>query len=187
MPPTSSPSSRIETPRLVVRCWRADDAPLLRAAVDESLEHLREWMDWALAEPTPLEETRARLEGYERRFLDGEDFTYGIFDVTESEVVGGCGLHPRIGDGGLEIGYWIRATRIGRGFATEAARALTDAAFGVRGIDRVQIHCDPANERSGNVARKLGFALVEHRVEDAATPDGLLRDTLVFRVHRDGW
>ncbi len=60
---------------------------------------------------------------------------------------------------GLEIGYWIHPAFIGRGLATAAARLVTEAAFSVPGIDRVEIHHDRANEISGAIPRKLGFTL----------------------------
>ena len=47
-----SPTPVLETERLVLRCWRPSDAPLLRDAVDSSLDHLREWMPWAEDEPS---------------------------------------------------------------------------------------------------------------------------------------
>lgn len=40
----SAPAYRIVTPRLVIRCWNPPDAPLLKAAIDASLDHLRAWM-----------------------------------------------------------------------------------------------------------------------------------------------
>ena len=50
----SPPPYRIETDRLTIRCWEPRDAPLLKQAVDASLDHLRPWMPWARDEPTPL-------------------------------------------------------------------------------------------------------------------------------------
>jgi hypothetical protein len=38
------PAYRIHTKRLIIRCWRPKDAPLLKLAIDESLDHLRQWM-----------------------------------------------------------------------------------------------------------------------------------------------
>ena len=45
------PAYRIHTQRLVLRCWQPTDAPLLKAAIDASLEHLRPWLPWAQHEP----------------------------------------------------------------------------------------------------------------------------------------
>ena len=47
--------------RLVLRCWNPADAPLLKAAIDGSLEHLRPWMPWARHEPEALEAKVERL------------------------------------------------------------------------------------------------------------------------------
>ncbi len=64
----------------------------------------------------------------------------------------------RRGPGGLEIGYWVARDRTGRGMATAAAAALTEAAFGLPGIERVEIVHDLNNAASGQVPRKLGYA-----------------------------
>jgi RimJ/RimL family protein N-acetyltransferase len=48
---------RIETPRFVLRRWEPDDAPLLKHAVDSSIEHLLPWMPWARYEPQSLDES----------------------------------------------------------------------------------------------------------------------------------
>ena len=152
------PPYLIRTDRLTIRCWEPRDAPRLKEALDTSLEHLRPWMPWVAHEPTSLEAKVDLLRRFRGRFDLGEDFVYGILARDESEVVGGSGLHTRIGTGALEIGYWIRASRIGRGFAREAAAALTKVAFGVCGVDRVEIHVDPANDASLRVPRVLGFA-----------------------------
>ena len=45
--------------------------------------------------------------------------------VTETKQLGGSGLHPRGGDGSLEIGYWVAADAIGQGIATESTAVLT--------------------------------------------------------------
>jgi RimJ/RimL family protein N-acetyltransferase len=61
----------------------------------------------------------ARAEDRARRVLSSfdavENFTYGIFAADEAEVLGGTGLHPRVGLGGLEIGYWVRASATRQG------------------------------------------------------------------------
>ena len=181
---TVDPPYRVETERLVVRCWEPRDAPLLKDAIDSSLDHLRPWMPWARAEPQSLEEKVQLLRRFRGQFDLGTDFVYGIFSADESEVVGGTGLHTRVGDDAFEIGYWIRAGRVGRGFATEAAAALTRVALELCAADRVEIRVDPANEASLAVPRKLGFdeeATLRRRLP---TPDGERRDAVVFVIFR---
>jgi len=151
------PPYRIRTERLLLRCWNPSDAPLLKDAIDSSLENLGRWMPWAREEPTSVEEKAELLRGFRGRFDLGQDFVYGIFNLDEAEVVGGTGLHTRAGDDALEIGYWIRDSRVGNGFASEAAAALTRVAFEVCGVDRVEIRVDPANTTSLAIPRRLGF------------------------------
>lgn len=151
------PPYRIRTERLLLRCWNPSDAPLLKDAIDSSLENLGRWMPWAREEPTSVEEKAELLRGFRGRFDLGQDFVYGIFDLDDAEVVGGTGLHTRAGDDALEIGYWIRDSRVGHGFASEAAAALTRVAFEVCGVDRVEIRVDPANTTSLAIPRRLGF------------------------------
>lgn len=101
-------------------------------------------------------------------------------------MLGGAGLHRRAEADCLEIGYWIRADRVGRGYATEAARALSIAALETPGIYRVQIDCDPRNERSIRIPEKLGYRLLELRTANKVTPMGQPRDTMVFELGRAG-
>src|SRR6185295_2082821 len=97
------PPYRIATERLVVRCWEPRDAPLLKEAVDSSIDHLREWMPWAHEEPQPLEAKVALLRRFRGNFDLGQDYVYGIFEGHESRVVGGSGLHTRLGPDAFEI------------------------------------------------------------------------------------
>lgn len=176
------PPLRIRTDRLVLRCWEPSDAPLLKSALDLSLEHLRAWLPWAAAEPSDLEAVEERLARFRREFLGGEGFVYGLFDADESEVVGGSGLMPRIGPRALEIGYWIRVDRVNRGLATEATRALTLAGLALPDVDRIEIHCDPANAASAAIPRKLGYRLREAHRQHGSDPEGQDEDTLVFEL-----
>ena len=179
----TDPPYRIVTQRLVVRCWEPRDAPLLKRAIDSSLDHLRPWMPWAANEPQTLEQKVELLRGFRGKFDLGQDFTYGIFDRGEAEVVGGTGLHTRVGEAAFEIGYWIRASRAGEGLATEAAAALTRVAFDVCGVDRLEIRTEPTNERSRAIPLKLGF------VEEATLRRRLRypepRDVVVYTLFRE--
>ena len=148
---------RVETERLVIRCWDPRDAPLLDAAISSSLNHLKPWMPWAHKEPKSMEERIELLRAFREKFDLGDDFIYGILSGNESEVVGGTGLHTRQGKHILEIGHWIRADLVRKGFATESTAALVRIAFEIAGVPRVEIRCDPKNEPSATIPRKLGF------------------------------
>jgi len=151
------PAYRIETERLVVRCWQPSDAPLLKNAVDASLQELRAFLPWAFDEPQPIDAKVELLRTFRGRFDLGQDFVYGIFDRAEKEVLGGTGLHTRAGEGAREIGYWVATKHAGQGLATESTAALVRVAFEVDRLARVEIHCDPANARSLSIPTKLGF------------------------------
>ena len=182
---TADPPYRIRTDRLVVRCWEPRDAPLLKDAVDSSLDHLRPWMPWAHDDPQSLEQKVQLLRRFRGEFDHGANFIYGIFEPNEAEAVGGTGLHPRVGAGALEIGYWIRASRVRRGYATEVSAVLARVAFDVCGVERVEIRVDPANAPSLAVPRKLGFreeATLRRRLPGGPGP---LRDVVVFSLFRD--
>ena len=180
------PPYAIRTERLAIRCWDPRDAPLLKEALDTSLDHLRPWMPWALDEPRPLQQTIDLLRRFRGMFDLGQDFVYGVLRPDEAEVVGGSGLHTRVGEGALEIGYWLRASAVGRGLARETVAALAVVAFRVCEVDRVELHIDPANDRSLRVPRALGFAeegTLRRRLPSGA--DGRPRDMVVFTLFRD--
>ena len=180
--PISGPAYRAITQRLLIRCWQPQDAPMLKEAIDASIDHLQPWMPWAMEEPTSLDTKIQRLRRFRGDFDLGNDFIYAIFDPGESKVIGGSGLHLRRGENAREIGYWIREDQINRGLATETAAALTRVAFEVDGVDRVEIHCGPNNVRSAAVPKKLGYqheATLKRRMVDS---DGELRDTMIWSL-----
>lgn len=179
------PAYRIHTPRLVIRCWQPDDAPLLKSAVDASLDHLLPWMPWATDEPEPVEDKVAHLRTFRGRFDLDQDYVYGILNRDETEVLGGTGLHTRLGAGALEIGYWIHVAYINRGLATESSAALTQVAFEIHRVERVEIHCDPENVRSAAVPRKLRFVHEATLRRRARTSAGAARDTMIWTLLRD--
>jgi RimJ/RimL family protein N-acetyltransferase len=180
-----APAYRIHTSRLVLRCWNPADAPLLTAAITASLEHLRPWMPWAHFEPESVEAKAQRLRGFRADFDSDRNFIYGIFDAEETEVLGGTGLHPRVGVGAREIGYWIHADHVGRGYATEAAAALTRVAFEVDRVRRVEIHCDPKNEPSAAIPKRLGYRYDATLRQRQQTSEGEPRDTMIWSLLRD--
>jgi RimJ/RimL family protein N-acetyltransferase len=182
------PPSRIETERLVVRCYDPRDAPLVKDAIDSSLDHLRPWMPWVELEPQTLEEKTDVLKSFRSQFDRGDNFVMGVFSADESQVLGGSGLHPRVEPGGLEIGYFIRESATRRGYVTESTAALTRVGFEICQADRIEIRIDPHNEASKGIPRKLGYA--EEATLRRRLPGregGPLRDVTIFTLFREDY
>lgn len=180
------PPYRIETDRLVIRCYDPRDAALLKEAVDGSIEHLRPWMPWIRFEPQTLDEKVQLLRGFRGEFDLGTNFPYGIFNREETKQLGGSGFHARGGEGSLEIGYWVAADAIGQGIATEVTAVQTRVGFELCGLERIDIQVEPLNERSLAIPRKLGYTqegVLRARLESG--DGGPRRDSVLFTMLRD--
>ena len=173
------------TERLELRRWRVDDHGALMAAVRVSLDELQTWMPWARTMPT-TEVQRAVIEASSARFDRGEEFAYFLFEVSAGELVGAAALHLREPQR-AEIGYWVRSDRHRRGYATEAARALTSAAFEhLPGLRAVEIRMDKGNRASAAVPSKLEYELIGEEDRDIVTPGHTGRG-LVWRTTHASW
>ena len=93
---------------------------------------------------------RNETEGWDMRTVRRHDGTF----------VGRCGIAVHDLDHGVEheVGYIIAREHWGKGYATEAASAVRDHAFGALGLHRLVALIAPGNEASVRVAEKLGMA-----------------------------
>ena len=160
----------------LLRLARVGDAKAVARAVRESFDHLVPWMPWANEESTRDAFQRQRLRGATHKAAAGDEWQYGLFPRDESSVYGSFGLMARKWPATIEIGYWVHVDHIGRGLATRASRALTNASLAIDGVTTVCIRCDEANVRSAAVPRRLGFTHVrtETRPPEAAAETGRL-------------
>ena len=98
-------------------------------------------------------------------------------------MLGGTGLHTRVGDGAFEIGYWVRADAVRQGIATSVAGALTRVGIELGGADRIEILVEVDNEvscRDPAAARLSRGGLLRRRLP---THDGSpQRDALIFSM-----
>ena len=143
----------------MLRRVHADHAEAIALAVGASLDYLKPWMAWATREATEPRTQLVRVAEADDLWETGSDFIYSILLPNEQTVIGEIGLHRRVGEGGMEIGYWVDARYAGRGLGTEAARMLTEVALAFPGVTRAEIHCDEANLASAAIPRKLGYRL----------------------------
>ena len=141
---------------------------------------------WASA-PLELEQVRERLARHAADFAAGREYIMAITDRGTGEVHGGAGLHRRRGPNALEVGYWLRTTSQGQGFATEATAALTRWAFEAHPIRQVQLRCDPNNLASVRLAQRLGYVHRTTLKQIFEMPDGRWCDSAIYSIRRDDW
>lgn len=144
---------------VTLRRWRDTDAIALHTVVQESIEHLRPWMAW-VADGYSMAAATDFVTATAEDWAAGRAYNYAIF--VSGRLAGAASLMARVGPGGLEIGYWLHPSHVGRGVATRAASLLAEEAFRA-GVRRVEIVTDVANFRSAAVPRRLGFVEVERR------------------------
>jgi RimJ/RimL family protein N-acetyltransferase len=171
---------QIESTRLVIRPPRVGDAPAMVEAIAESIDELRPWMDWAQKVPS-VEESEARFREVSAKIEAREDFQLLLFERQTGRLVGSSGLHrPDWSVPTLEIGYWVRTSLTGRGFATEAARAIAAFGFETFRARRIEIRTDSRNRASQRVAERAGFELEGILRNHMRNVDGGLRDTMLY-------
>lgn len=157
----------LSTARLRLRRWRRSDASELLPILERNLEHLRHWIPEHVYAPAPVSDLEERLAGYAADFDAARAWRFAMFQAESGDLLGEASLFPRSPEDRVpfgsadrvEIGYWLREDATGRGFASEAVRALIAAASGLPGIGIVEIRCDARNEPSVAIPRRLGFTL----------------------------
>lgn len=176
---TTNPVFRAESPRLVIRCWSADDAPAFRALLDRNDRHLRPFIPWMRDEPQTLEQTRARLEGYAQRFHAHDDYRFAWL-TTNGTLIGELIISTRRGADCREVGYLLDKDATGKGYAMEATSMATKIAFEVDGVARTEIHCSPENLPSVAIPERLGYTHLETHVQSYMDSEGKLRDSMTW-------
>ncbi|HBF28601.1 GNAT family N-acetyltransferase [Rhizobium sp.] len=146
----------LETDRLILRNWKDTDRDLFR-----EINRDPKVMEF-FAFRRSYEEADAMMERIKQLIADTGFCFYAMALKETDEAMGFCGLSdpmmPDIfPDGTIEIG-WRLATRFwGNGYVTEAASALLDYGFRIKGLDEIVSFAVEANHRSTAVMQRLGM------------------------------
>jgi RimJ/RimL family protein N-acetyltransferase len=159
----------IETARLCLRTAHEGD-------VGAIVEALNDWSvaQWLARPPFPYSQTDAQA------FIAWTREHRAVFVIADretDELLGCISLEPT-GDR-AELGYWMRPSKQGRGYAGEAMRGILALGFEEMHVATVFATVDPANERSRNLLLRNGFALVGRREREVPSRRGA-RDSLFF-------
>ncbi|MCJ1704565.1 GNAT family N-acetyltransferase [Rathayibacter sp. VKM Ac-2926] len=141
-----------DTARLRFREMTAADVDLLAGLLGDA-EVMRYY---------PASKTRAEAAdwiAWNRRNYERDGFGLWIIETTDREFVGDCGLTWQGVNGvpELEVGYHVRSSLQGRGYATEAATACLELARRCGLAERLVAIIHPENSASQRVAEKIGL------------------------------
>lgn len=149
MPPVPPPTARLEFGR-----WSAGDLDLAASI----------WCDPLvmrfLGGPYSAEELAARIEREIANEVELGIQYWPLFHRDSRELAGCCGLKPGPDADSLEIGFQLRPSFWGAGYASEAARAVIAFAFGRPGITALFAGHHPENVSSGALLTKVGFTCI---------------------------
>ncbi len=150
----------LETERLVLRAPRLEDAENIAMLANE--RRIAE-NTARIPHPYTLADAKTFLAAANR----SDQETTFLIALTDGTIIGACGLELRDGPGGSggpsaagampELGCWLGVAYWGRGFATEAARALIDHAFTDLELEALQAGARVTNPASRRVLEKCGF------------------------------
>jgi RimJ/RimL family protein N-acetyltransferase len=139
----------LETERLVLRAPRPEDAKAVAVLAN----------DRRIAENTrriPHPYTRADAEDFIASVNVANGETAFLITLPDRTLIGACGVAMTEGPA-PELGYWLGVRFWGKGFATEAVRAVIDYAFTDLEHDAVQAGARVTNPASRRILEKCGF------------------------------
>lgn len=170
----------IETPRLRLRPWCLEDkAALLRHADNPNVAR-------NLCNMFQSPYTEADADAWLSACLATEGPCRKFAIEIEGEVAGGIGIHPRedVLAKTAEIGYWLGELHWGRGYMTEALRAVVSYTFRTLAYHRLEAGHFGWNMASGRVLEKAGFRL-EGCQRERFFKNGEFTDNLVYGLLRE--
>ncbi len=149
--------------QLSVQQLMLSDTEDLFSLIDTSRPYLRQWLPWVDLTQSP-DDIRTFIQSTLDQRAENKALTCRI--TFRGRVAGIIGMEPLNWINSItELGYWLAPHAQGHGIMTQACRALTDHAFCVFGLNRVEIRAATGNLKSRAIPERLGF-----------TQEGILRD-----------
>jgi [ribosomal protein S5]-alanine N-acetyltransferase len=156
----------LESGDLILRPWRAEDAPTVAKAFDDP--GIRQWHVRSMTE----DEARTWIDSWPHRWAEESGSSWAVTDG--SGVVGQIGLRRlNLPDGIGAVSYWVLPESRGHRVATRALRTLSTWTFDHLRLHRIELAHSTRNPTSCQVAKNAGY-----------TEEGTKRSE---GLHTDGW
>ena len=174
----------LTTERLVLRPLTARDVPdLVRHA------GRREIADTTISIPHPYSEEQAQewLVSNAGLFARGKAVVFAIQPKREATLAGAVGLRDLDPEHSqAEMGFWMSVELWGKGYATEAARAVLGFGFERLGLNRIYAHHMARNPASGRVLAKIGMQK-EGVLRQRVRKWGVFEDVVLMAALKHEW
>jgi ribosomal-protein-serine acetyltransferase len=159
-------------------------AAAIFTVVNRDRVHLRKWLPWVDL-TRAADDTLKFVKTTLAQFANNEGLTAGIW--SGNEYAGTIGTHKidRL-NRKVELGYWLASKFQGQGIVTGACRLFIDHAFNEWKLNRVEIHCAPANKKSCAIPERLGFQL-EGVLRKAQLVNGKYLDSNIYGMLARDW
>jgi [ribosomal protein S5]-alanine N-acetyltransferase len=175
---STSVQPTIRTERLILRPFELSDAKTVQLLAGD-----RAVADTTLLIPHPYHDGAAEawIGTHDHLYAEGTQATFAITLLEGGTLIGAIALTLSPPHARGELGYWIAVLHWGRGYATEAGRAVVRFGFDILKLHRIQARHLTRNPASGRVLQKLGMR-VEGVQREAIQKWGVFEDLALYAI-----
>jgi len=172
----------LKTERLGLRNWKESDiAPFVEMCKDPKV---MQYFPKTLSE----EASKTLIKILQQHFTDF-GYTYFAVDVLNTnEFIGFTGLKYQTFKSkytpSVDIGWRLKRSSWGKGYATEAARSCMDAAFEKFNLEEVYSYCLDTNTASEAVMKKIGMKYIGAFQHPNSIEDSRIRECVVYKSNK---
>lgn len=174
----------LNTPRLLLRKFTMEDV----TAYYQRLAGSEEVTKYMFFRPhRDISETVQSLEKLMRRYEEGNIYRWAITLQEDGSLIGAIDLlRFEEAEGTCSFAYMLAREFWGRGYGTEALKAVLDFAFKHMDMQRVEAEHFSENAASGAVMRKAGMEYL-YTEPEKYEKNGIKYDAPQYAITRDMW
>ena len=177
---------RIDTERLYLRSYQAGDGPMYFAASQRNREHLKEFESGNILMSLQNEEqAEAIVRELASDWIARIHFFIGIFEKETGKWAGQLYVAPSNWDlPEFSLGYVADVDFEGKGYISEAVKAILEVLFINLGANRVISDCNENNIRSWRLLERCGFTREGHLRNNRKNADGTFHGDYLYGLLR---
>ena len=152
--------------------------------LERNRELFRTWLDW-VDSSTTIEDTKAFINHEMQQYANHKSVNCMIF--YKNRLVGNVallGIRKGYGIKRGVLGYWLDTEAQRKGIIQKSVKKMIEIGFEHYALDKITLRCAIENNRSCNVAKKLGFTH-EGRLKNEIALHGVVMDVDVYAVLKD--